>query len=312
MIVVDQRHLAAVAELGSDGLTAVGLVACTDRRLPAKVAFTVPRPDLDPRTAEQVLGRMHRAVSLRDQLSPHDLAELDGLTTWPLAMVAGEGRSKGCVTPLIDRDYYLEARPRGGQPTIRLFELQLLCASTEHLRALGITRSTADHDLVRLALMARLAYGVEVIHRPRGRIRLVYGDLNLRNVAVALNPPRIMLLNCDAVADVNDASRMQPNTAFFVPPELAGRDQRLQDQLTDVYKLGLCVIRGLSTGRGATQVADAASPLVREGLLDEAGVGLLNRAVGVDRSQRPIAEEIKDYLIGRVLHLADGSGVRSR
>lgn len=40
------------------------------------------------------------------------------------------------------------------------------------------------------------------------------------------------------------------------------------------------------------------------GLLDQAGVDLLNRAVGADRANRPTAEEIKDYLVGRVLTLA--------
>jgi hypothetical protein len=305
MITVDHRHLTVVAELGTGGLTTVVQVTGADRQLPAEMAFAVPGKGLGPDTAELVLGGMYKAVGLRDRLEPAELAELDSFTTWPLAMVARDGRFVGSVSRLIDRDYYMEARPAGRQPTMRLFELQMLCASAEQLLALGIAPPPAEDGLVRLALMARLAYGIEVIHRPRGSVRLVYGDLNLRDVAVAVNPPRIMLLGTDGVADANDGSRRQPNTPFFVPPELASRRQALQDQLTDVYKLGLCVIRGLATGRGATQVTDPASPLVRQGLLDRAGVSLLGRAVGADRSQRPTAEEIKDYLIGRILHLAD-------
>jgi hypothetical protein len=80
--------------------------------------------------------------------------------------------------------------------------------------------------------------------------------------------------------------------------------QKLQDQATDVYKLALCVIRGLAIGKGVTQLRDPASPLMIPGLLDKAGIDLLTCALGDDRAGRPTAEEIKDYLVGRVLELA--------
>ncbi len=130
--------------------------------------------------------------------------------------------------------------------------------------------------------------------------------MSLRNAAVATDPPRILLMDCDGVADVDDPTRVQPNTPFFVPPEIKSKRQRLQDQSTDVYKLALCVIRGLSAGRGATQLSDPASPLLRPGTLDQVGIDLLNRALSADRNQRPTAEFIKDYLVFRAQELADG------
>jgi hypothetical protein len=205
---------------------------------------------------------------------------------------------------LIDDDFFIDTHPSGGTPDRRVFEFQLLSASKEQAQQLGIDRSEADDDLVRLALMARLAYAIEIIHRPRGPYRLVYGDLNLRNAAVATTPPRILLMDCDGAADVNDPSRIQPNTPFFIPPELKNGQQKLQDQSTDVYKLGLCVIRGLAVGKGATQPNNPASPMMIPGLLDQVGIDLLNRAVNADRANRPTAEEIKDYLVSRVLALA--------
>jgi hypothetical protein len=299
MIVIDQRHLTFLDEPDASGQPAPGHVTSADSRLPARMSFKAPPSGLD----QQVLGRIHEAVSRRDIMPSSDLEDLDSLAIWPLAMVTRGGRSVGWLTRIIDRDYYVKAQPPGSRPTRRLFELQLLCASTDQLRAMGIARSAVDDDLVRLALTARLAYAIEIIHRPYDGSRLSYGDLNLRTAAVAIDPPRILLLGCDAVADIEDTSRVQPNAPFFVPPE-PGR----QDQITDIYKLGLCVIRCLSVGRGAARIADAASPLVRTGLLDPASIDLLNRAVSTDRSQRPTAEEIKDCLIGRVLQLAAGRG----
>jgi hypothetical protein len=86
---------------------------------------------------------------------------------------------------------------------------------------------------------------------------------------------------------------------------MQNKQQSLQDQITDVFKLALCVIRGLSTGRGSSQISKPDSPLIAPGLLDQAGIDLLNRALRADRNERPTAEDLKEYLVGRVLDLAE-------
>lgn len=302
MIRIDRRHLDPLTPLGQGGMAQVFRVGGSIPQLSGPLAYKELKPTVVDPVRTQMLNTMRLAVGLRDAMSPAEQSELDGVTVWPLAMVHDKGTDVGLLMRCIPDKFFIDA-----VPTRRVFEFQLLGADPVQAKTLGIdkSRAAADKDLVRLALMARLTYAVEIIHRPRGGQRLVYGDLNLRNAAVATGPPRILLMDCDGVADVNDAARLQPNTPFFVPPELLKKQQKLQDQATDVYKLGLCVIRGLSTGRGSTQLTDPASPLVRPGLLDQTGIDLLNRAVGADRGQRPTAEELKDYLIGRVLDLAD-------
>lgn len=301
MIRIDRRKLGTLTPLGEGGMAEVFRVADPVPQVPGKLAYKQLKPVVVDPARTRMLNTMRLAVELRDVMSPAEQNELDGVTVWPLAMVHDMGADVGVLMRCIPDDFFIDSN--SGR---RVFEFQLLGVSPDQARAIGIdkSRAAADKGLVRLALMARLAHAVEVIHRPRGGQRLVYGDLSLRNVAVAASRPRILLMDCDGVADVADTTRVQPHTPFFVPPE-AKRQQKLQDQVTDVYKLALCVIRGLSNGRGSTQLSDPASPLIRPGLLDQAGIDLLNRAVSPDRNQRPTAEELKDYLVGRVLDLAN-------
>ena len=305
MIRVDRRQLGQLTKkLGEGGMATVWRVDTPVPRLPDPLVFKELRPEIVGNARRDMLAAMRGSVELRDAFSPAELAELDTLTAWPLAMVEERGADVGLLMRLIDDGFFIDANPPDGVPGRRVFEFQLLGASDKQVQALGIDRSEADDYLVRLALMARLAYVVEILHRPRGGRRLVYGDLSLRNAAVAVHPPRILLMDCDGVADESDPSRLQPNTPFFVPPELITKQQKLQDQSTDVYKLGLCVIRGLAVGRGVSQLSDPASPMMIAGLLDRDGVELFKRAVHRDRANRPTAEDIKDYLVGRVLALA--------
>lgn len=302
MIRIDKRRLGQLTPLGKGGMAEVWRVGRKIAEVPGELAFKELLPTVADKDREPMLDTMRQAVAARDAMSLPERQELDSLTVWPLAMVEDQGQDVGMLMRCIPDDFFIDAK--GGR---RVFEFQLLGAAGDQAKANGFdkSREPADKDLVRLTLMAHLAHAIEVIHRPRGGLRLVYGDMSLRNAAVATNPPRILLMDCDGIADEADTRRLQPHTPFFVPPENQKKQQKLQDQITDVYKLALCVIRGLATGRGATQLTDPASSLIRPGLLDPTGVDLLNRARDADRSRRPSAEEIKDYLIGRVLDLAE-------
>jgi hypothetical protein len=305
VIRVKRSQLEPLKPLAEGGMAQVFRVGGTVAQVPGELVFKELKASVKATDRPKLLDAMRNSVALRDAMSAKERDELDSVTVWPLAMVEHQGVDVGLLMKCIPPTFFIDALPGP-----RVFEFQLLCADDSQAQKNGYakSRAPADKDLVRLALMARLAYAIEVIHRPRGGRRLVYGDLSLRNAAVAANPPKkippdILLMDCDGVADESDLTRTQPNTPFFVPPEQ--KQQKLQDQLTDVYKLGLCVIRGLARGRAATQLTDPASPLIPPCLLDQAGIGLLKRATGVDRSQRPTAEEIKIYLVGRVLDLAE-------
>lgn len=267
--------------------------------LPSPLAYKEILANADPLVQQATLAGMTAAVSMRDAMSAADIAELDALAAWPLALVEDGGAVVGCLLPLLGKDFFLTARPPGQPPTDEVFELQKLCASDKWLQRMGIDRSAADDGLVRLALMARLAYAFELIHRNG----LVYGDVSLKNAAIATEPPRLMLMDCDGIARLSDQSRVQLQSPFFSPPEMISKQVKLQDQQTDVYKLGLCVIRCLARGAGVTQLMSPLNPTMIAGLLDQPGVDLLTRATGADRAQRPTAEELKEYLVERVLTL---------
>src|SRR5262249_32355525 len=134
--------------------------------------------------------------------------------------------------------------------------------------------------------VAQLCYVIGLLHKHN----IVYGDLSLCNVAIAANPPRLLLLDCDPAAALSNTGRRQLHSPFFTPPEMSS--QKLQDLVTDVYKLGLCVLRGLVTGPGVTQLKD---PSVLANLLDPEGLDLIERAVSARRDDRPTAKELYLY-----------------
>jgi hypothetical protein len=297
MIVLDRIRLDPLTILARGGMGQVYRVGNPIPELPGKLVFKELLPSVPADSRAKILDAMRQVIGMRDAMTPIEQNELDSVTVWPLGMVRDRGEDVGFVMRSIPDDFLI-----GTATGSRVFEFQLLSAGYHQARANGFdkTRAPADNPLVRLALMARLARAVAIIHRPRGSRRLVFGDISLRNAAVATSPPRILLMDCDGVADQDDPSRLQPNTPFFAPPEITRKQQTLQDQVTDVYKLALCVIRGLAVGRGATQVLDPASPLIDKKLLDQTGIVLLRRAIGDDRGQRPTAEDIMVYLDERV------------
>src|SRR5258706_8023443 len=109
-----------------------------------------------------------------------------------------------------------------------------------------------------------------------------------------------MLSDCDGAAALADTARKQSSTPYWDPPEcpiappLGQRPQQdLQDTLTDTYKLGLVILRCLTPGKGA---ATSRSVDRLTGELDAAGVSLVTRALSANRTARPTARELYDYL----------------
>lgn len=228
---------------------------------------------------------MRASVDFRKSLSPADQADLDEFAAWPLEMVEDGGNPCGIVMPLIPPEFFLTTHPVGAPPERLVFDLSWLCAKEAQARVKGVDRSGVQDPLVRLALLAQLVYAVGRLHKHGA----VYGDLSLKNAALALNPPRVKLLDCDAAAGLSDLNRRQVHSPFFKPPEIRDGSQRLQDDRTDVYKLGLCVIRGMQHGPGVSQACD---PNALRGLLDGETIRVLRRSVGTDRLLRPTAKEL--------------------
>lgn len=238
---------------------------------------------------QEALDAIARSVAFRDGLSPADRDDLDEYTVWPIDLVQDANGPCGCIMPLLSEDYFLTTYPQGKPQGQVVFELSWLSAKESQIQAMGIDRSAVRDIAVRVTVLAQLVYAVGRLHRHGA----VYGDVSLKNAAVAVDPPRIKLLDCDAAAAQSDPTRKQMHSPFFAPPECAAGTSRLQDDRTDIYKLGLCVIRGLQQGPGVTQAKD---PQALAGTLDAAAIAVLARAVGADRDARPTAKELFDCL----------------
>jgi serine/threonine protein kinase len=244
------------------------------------------------------------AVEFREQMNPADRAGLDERSTWPRALVTGaNGAVCGLLMPFIPGEFFFTAPDGSGQLVSQPREMSWLVSSDNQRTAAGV-----DFDDVprtdRLVLLAQLVYAIGRLHKHGW----VFGDLSFSNAVFALDPPRMMLLDCDGAAALNDPTRKQSSTPFWDPPECpiqpppGGRQQDRQDAVTDVYKLGLAILRCMSPGKGAASSRNVAR-LGHE--LDAEGTDLVTRALSTDRRLRPPARDIYDYLrrtaLGRVV-----------
>lgn len=236
-------------------------------------------------------------VGLWNQLDASERADLARYAAWPRALVHDGGSVCGLLMPLIPNEFFCNVvDAASGRRVSRPREMSWLIATEAQRIAAGV--DIPDIDLIdRHVLLAKLTYVLGLLHR-RG---WVYGDLSFKNVAIALEPPRLILLDCDGAAPLADRTRKQSHTPFWEPPECKSGQQRLQDEVTDVYKLGLAIIRCLTPGKGAATSSDPARVSAE---LDAIGRGLVARAVDADRSGRPTAKDLyadfQRLLSGRV------------
>jgi hypothetical protein len=234
------------------------------------------------------------AVMFRNRLSETDRRDFDECAAWPRELVTEtDGKVSGLLMRLIPDDFFCELLDsETGTRTRKVRDIQWL-ATTQVQRDAAEIDLREIEQLERLILLGKLVWAVGRLHKHRW----VFGDLSFRNVAFALNPPRMMLLDCDGAAALDDTERKQPSTPNWDPPECpiapSPGQRRQQDDVTDVYKLGLAVLRCLSPGKGAMSTRN---PDRLDGRLDEAGIDLVRRALGTDRSQRPTAKQLYAYL----------------
>lgn len=236
------------------------------------------------------------SVKFRDDLDVADRADLDQYTAWPRALVHDSlGAVCGLLMALIPPPFFCRQPDDTGKMTSKPREMGWLASSADQRAAAQVDIGDVDRT-ERLLLLAQLVYILGRLHKHGW----VFGDLSFGNVAFALDPPRTMLLDCDGAAPLADKSRKQASTPFWDPPECASqpppgtrRPQDLLDDVTDVYKLGLAVLRCLTPGKGAASTR-VVGRLIGE--LDAAGLDLVTRALSDDRAVRPTAKELYSYL----------------
>lgn len=228
-----------------------------------------------------------KVVSFRDSLDQADQAKLDRYTTWPRALVTEHGSVCGLLMPLIPDEFFCtKMNPNTGKLTSEPREMGWLIASAAQRTEAKINMPDVDRT-TRLTLLTQLAYAIGLLHKHGW----VFGDLSFKNAAFALEPARFMLLDCDGAAALSDQSRKQFSTPFWEPPESAIQDK--QDDVTDIYKLGLAIMRCMTPGKGASN-SKRASRLGTA--LDAAGTDLITRALSGERKDRPTAKSLFQYL----------------
>src|SRR5947209_2017313 len=225
-------------------------------------------------------------VGLWDRLDANERIDLARYAAWPCALVHDHGRVCGLLMPLIPEEFFARLPNQAtGQFKNLPRDMQWLIAKEAQRTAAGV--DVPDIDRVdRHVLVAKLMYVFGRLHR----LGWVYGDLSFKNVAFALDPPRIKLLDCDGAAPVGDPNRDQAHSPFWEPPECKSGQQRLQDTVTDVYKLGLAIVRCLTPGPGAASTTDPARLYGEK--LDQSTLDSVARALASDRSKRPTAKEL--------------------
>jgi hypothetical protein len=238
---------------------------------------------------------VENAVELRDRIARQDDSvriAIDRYFAWPWEIVRRQTgpRSQEVCGFLMQRapeDFFW----RTGRVAGQVRTLDWLASPESFWERNGIEAEMSAVTLAdRLLLMTHLALAFAVLHRQNW----VVGDCSFKNAAFALDPPRVMLFDCDDAASLFDGGRKQPHTPLWVPPECAGTEaHRQQDHETDVYKLGLAIVRCLNPAKGATSTRE---PRRLAGILDAPGVDLITRAVSESPDLRPKAREIFDYL----------------
>ena len=300
--VVSYTDLGTVEFTSDDDL---GEVFRTGFRLPGyrgPLVYKQLRSSLSQEEYSRAIGGMRQAVCLRDSMSDGDRSDLDEVTVWPLALVEEGGVVRGCLMPLIRPEFFAELHPPAtGKKDSKTRELGWLPARPAALQRAGFSQDQIDEFsdlLVRMRIMVWLVYSVALMHK----YGVVYGDMSLKNAVFCLGEyPRSVLMDCDGVARLDDASRRQANSPSFLAPECEepGRNPfargraHFQGTRTDVYKLGLCVVRCLSRGHGATQLnsADHLSDLLSPECLD-----VVKASLSQDPDQRPTAKQLYQAL----------------
>ena len=299
---VAKTDLGSLASIASGGF---GEVFRTGFRLPGyrgALAYKELKSSLSQDKYSRAVEAMRQAVQLRDSMSDGDRSDLDEVTVWPLALVEEGGVVRGCLMPLIRPEFFAELHPPAtGKKDSRTRELGWLPARPAALQGAGFSQDQIDEFsdlLVRMRIMVWLVYSVALMHK----YGVVYGDMSLKNAVFCLGEyPRSVLMDCDGVARLDDASRRQANSPSFLAPECEepGRNPfargraHFQDTRTDVYKLGLCVVRCLSRGRGAMQ-RKSADHLA--GQLSPECLDVIKASLSQDPDQRPTAKQLYQAL----------------
>ncbi len=225
-------------------------------------------------------------VRARSKLATPVRARLDEIAAWPARVVIDRGAICGVVMPLIPSSFFDQRRLPSGKVSTLPREAQSLFIGPELAARAGLAFPGMAQ---RLAVCRDLAGALALLHEND----LVFGDINAKNELFRTDSkPSVMLVDCDAVRIRGSAPVVQQlNAPDWAPPEGA-----VLTQATDLYKLGLFVLRTLSPG---PQASTSRSPQRLRSVLDAEGRRLLGAALADLGRLRPQAAEWEAYFADR-------------
>jgi hypothetical protein len=238
-------------------------------------------------------GGLASVVAVRNGLSPEKRRKLEEITAWPSRIVSDHGAVCGVVLPRIPDTFFHEITLLGTGLHKRIpCEVQHLFIAPDRARRLHMPIPTPEQ---RLAVCRDFAAGMAFLHA----LGIVFGDVNAKNELFRLgSEPMVMFVDCDAVRKAGSVPVMaQLNAPDWEPPEGV-----LLSSSTDLYKLGLFILRCLTPGAGSSLNRD---PATAAGVLDSAGLQMLTWALRGRSDGRPTASQWWQYLC-RTLGQPDG------
>ncbi|WP_204010289.1 protein kinase [Virgisporangium aurantiacum] len=267
-------------KLGAGGQAVV--YRLPDLRLPddrRELAYKEYRPGHAPPVG------MKAIVSKRTGLTATNRAKLDSIAVWPVRAVRDGDRNCGVVLPVIPAEFFQSRRlPGSGASSRDPREVQNLFVAPSLAERVGMPLVPLKH---RYAICRDLADALAFLHRHG----VVFGDINAKNVLFRkATRATVMLVDCDAVRFRGSAAvTRQLNAPDWEPPEGGG----VLTEATDLFKLGLAVLRVLNPGAQASTSRDPrrADPLLTIGK----GRELLRAALSADPRQRPAAVQWRNY-----------------
>lgn len=228
---------------------------------------------------------LRRIVSDRLALDPRKRARLDEISAWPLRVVEHDGEVCGIIMRRVP-DSFMDtlALLGSGQTTKQLREVQNLFISPERAHRIG--RPVPDNNQ-RKRICRDFAGALSFFH---DELAIAFGDINAKNELYRLSDTStVLFIDCDGVRRTGQISATdQLNTPDWVPP-----NREPLSQATDLYKLGLFILRCLSPGPNASTRLDPAA--AREAL-DDTGYKMLEDALRDDPRGRPAARAWQTYL----------------
>ncbi len=229
---------------------------------------------------------LHGIVGVRSRMTPAAQSRLDATAVWPVRVVRDSGRICGVVMRLIPDSFFQDRLLPTGRSAHDPREVQNLFVAPALATRLGMPDLSMNQ---RFAVCRDLAAALTLLHENG----VVFGDVNAKNELFRVRPePTVMLVDCDAVRIRGNAAVVKQLSApDWNPPEGA-----VLTQATDLYKLGLFILRVLSPGPQASTARDPRRAFPR---LDGEGRRLITAALGTTGASRPSAATWRAYFATR-------------